>query len=110
MANSITYKKDTLHIGDTLDITYKFKDGEKERSQAFKGILMKIKGKDDENRMITVRKISKVGIGVERIIPLFSPNIVAIKISRLSSYKKSRLNFIRNLTETQVKRKLYRTK
>lgn len=110
MSNSIPYKKDVLNVGDTVSITYKFKDGEKERQQLFKGIILKINGATDENRMITVRKISKIGVGVERIIPLISPNLVDIKVDKKSTYVKSKLYFIRNLTEAEVKRKLYTAK
>src|SRR3989339_209923 len=107
MANSIPFRDISLHIGDTLNITYKFKDGEKERQQLFKGILLKISGSTSENRMITVRKISKIGIGVERIIPLLSPSLVEVKVVKNSSYTKSKLYFVRSLTEAEVKRKLY---
>lgn len=110
MANSVTYKTNPLHIGDTVSVTYKFKEGDKERQQIFKGIVINIKGKDEENRMITVRKISKIGIGVERIIPLLSPSLVDIKVMKNSNYTKSKLYFIRDLTEAEVKRKLYSKK
>jgi len=110
MSNSVLFKKEPLHIGDTLSVTYTFKEGEKSRQQLFKGILVKITGATEENRMITVRKISKIGIGVERIIPLISPNLVGIKVDKKSNYKKAKLYFIRNLTESEVKRKLYSTK
>lgn len=110
MSNSIAYKTNPLHIGDTVSVTYKFKEGEKERQQIFKGILINVKGKDDETRMITVRKVSKTGIGVERIIPLVSPNLVDIKVVKNSNYTKSKLYFIRDLTESEVKRKLYSKK
>lgn len=110
MANSVTYKTNQLHIGDTVSVTYKFVEGEKERQQIFKGILVNVKGKDDENRMITVRKISKTGVGVERIIPILSPNLVDIKVVKTTNYRKSKLYFIRDLTESEVKRKLYSKK
>ena len=73
MANSFTYKDKSFRIGSTVDITYKFKEGEKERKQIFKGILIQIKGATPQTKMITVRKISRSGVGVERIIPLISP-------------------------------------
>lgn len=111
MANSITYKTETLRIGDTVNVTYMFKEGEKERQQLFKGILVKVGGSNDENRMITVRKVSKTGIGVERIIPLLSPNLVDIKVVKKSLYNvRSKIYFVRDLTEAEVKRRLYRQK
>jgi large subunit ribosomal protein L19 len=107
MANSISYKETVLHIGDTLSLSYKIKEGDKVRLQIFKGVLINIKGNTDENRMITIRKISKIGIGVERIIPLASPHIASIKVDKKSNFKKAKLFFARGLTETELKRKLY---
>ncbi len=109
MANSFKYKDKTLCVGDTISINYKIKEGDKERSQLFKGILIKIKGDSEECRMITVRKISHMGIGIERIIPLFSPYISSITISKHSSSKKSKLYYIRGLTDQEIRKKLYST-
>lgn len=108
MANSIAYKDLNLSIGDTISINYKIKEGDKERIQLFQGILIKIKGNDNANRMITVRKVSKDGIGVEKIIPLESPHIDSIKVNKKSLYSKSKLFFIRSLSDRQVRFKLYR--
>jgi large subunit ribosomal protein L19 len=110
MANSINFKETDYKVGDTITINYIIKEGDKERQQLFKGILLKIKGDSDANRMITVRKISKVGIGVERIIPLASPFIGSIKLDKKSNYRKAKLLFIRDLSESQVRNKLYRQK
>jgi large subunit ribosomal protein L19 len=110
MANSVAYDNNTIKVGDTISIDYKFKDGEKERTQAFRGIIVKIAGKTPETRLITVRKISKIGIGVERLIPLASPNIVSLKLIRTGSNQKAKLYFIRDLTEAEVRNKLYRAK
>jgi len=107
MANSLKFNDITLTVGDTLSVTYRLKEGDKERQQVFKGVLIKINGSNVENRMITIRKISKIGIGVERIIPLMSPNIVKIKIDKEGRSTKSKLYFARNLTESQLKQKLY---
>ncbi len=108
MANSIKYKDADLTIGDTISINYKIKEGDKERVQLFQGILLRIKGNDKESKMITVRKVSKEGIGIERIIPLESPNIASITVDKKSLYSKSKLYFLRNLSDRQVRFKLYR--
>lgn len=107
MANAITYKEQHLQVGDTVRINYRIKEGDKERQQLFEGILIRIKGSDDSTRMITVRKISKTGVGVERIIPLSSPFISDIKMTKKSRFMKSRLYFVRNLSDQQLRRKLY---
>ncbi len=110
MANHIQYKDLNLNVGDTISIAYKIKEGEKERQQVFKGILIKIRGNDAINRMITVRKLSKSGIGIERILPLSSSNIASIKLDRKSNYRKAKLYFVRDLTDAELRRKLYSNK
>ena len=109
MANAINFKDKKISIGDTIAIDYRIKEGEnKERIQQFAGILINIKGKDENTRMITVRKTSKSGIGVERIIPLASPFIADIHIQKQSNYNKAKLYFIRDLSNKNMRRKLYR--
>ena len=110
MANVITYKDKQLGIGDTIAVDYKIKEGEKERIQVFEGILIKIRGCDDATRMITVRKISKIGLGVERILPLNSPFISNIKVVKTSNFSKAKLYFIRGLSQHKMKLKLYHSK
>lgn len=110
MANSFTYTDNTYKVGDMIDVDYKIKEGDKERLQTFKGILLKIKGDSLDNRMITVRKISDSGIGVERIIPLASPYIAKISLVKKSSYQKAKLYFLRNLSDQELRTKLYHVK
>lgn len=110
MANSIDFNKTVMKVGDTVSLEYKIKDGGKERIQTFKGILLMIKGSTPVTRNITIRKISKIGVGVERIIPLSSPNIVSLKVDKKSSFNKSKLFFIRDYTEGETRNKLYSIK
>ena len=111
MANAINYKETSLGIGDTVAVDYKIKEAEnKERIQQFSGIIIKIKGDSDATRMITVRKWSKSGTGVERIFPLFSPFIADIKVEKRSDFNKARAYFIRDLSNKKLRHKLYRTK
>lgn len=108
MANSITYKDTIFHIGDTIAVDYKIREADnKERIQQFAGILIKIRGASDETRMITIRKISKSGIGVERIFPLASPFIDTITLTKKSSFTKARAYFIRDLSGKKIRQKLY---
>lgn len=107
MAHSIKYKDETYQVGDTIKVNYRIKEGEKERIQLFEGILIKIRGNSEANRMVTVRKISKSGIGVERIIPLSSPFIESIVMGRKSRYNKAKLYFLEDLSDQQLRRKLY---
>ena len=110
MANSFEFNKTVMKIGDTISLEYKIKEGEKERTQLFKGILLMVKGNTPITRNITIRKMSKSGIGVERIIPLSSPNIVSLKVDKTSNYSKSKLFFIRDYTEAETRNKLYSVK
>ncbi len=111
MANTIQYNDKSFHIGDTVTVAYKIKDGDKERIQNFKGTLIKVRGDAPEQKMITVRRISNIGLGIERIFPLFSPHISNISLDKKTGYfKKAKLYFIRNLTGAELRRKLYRQK
>jgi len=110
MANSFVYNEHTYKVGDMIDIDYKIKEGDKERIQVFKGILLKIKGSSPATKMITLRKISNSGVGVERIIPLFSPYIAKISLIKKSNYQKSKLYFLQDLSEQELRTKLYHAK
>lgn len=110
MANKLTYQDNSYNIGDTITVDYKIKEGEKFRIQPFAGVLMKIRGMTDETRMITVRKMSKAGIGVERIFPVASPFIGAIKLTKKSENKKAKIYYIRELSDKKLRRKLYHSK
>jgi len=110
MARSFKYKEKIFSVGDTINVEYRIKEGGKERKQKFTGILLSIKGGSELNRMITVRKISKAGIGVEKIIPLSSPNVLDIKTIKETSSKKSKIYYIRNLSQQAVRAKIYSKK
>ncbi|PIP15353.1 50S ribosomal protein L19 [Candidatus Roizmanbacteria bacterium CG22_combo_CG10-13_8_21_14_all_35_9] len=110
MANSFAYKDKQYKVGDTISISYKIKEADKERTQLFKGILIKIRGNTPETRMITIRRMTRSKIGVERIIPLSSPYIKNITIVKKSKYQKAKAYFIRGLSDQQLRSKLYRSK
>ena len=95
--------------GDTVKVYLKIKEGDKERIQVFQGIVIS-KRKGGLRSSFTVRKISKTGTGVEKIIPLLSPYIAKMKLVKKSSYQKAKLYFIRDLTEQEVRTKLYQVK
>lgn len=91
-------------------MTYKLKEGDKERKQIFKGILIKARGSSPETKMITVRKISRSGIGVEKIIPLASPFLLDLKLVKKGLNRKAKIYYVRELSDQQLTRKLYRKK
>lgn len=107
MANSIKYNDKILAVGDTVSVSYKIREGDKERVQAFVGLLIKVKGNRPETKMITVRKISHSGIGVERIIPLSSPFLTSFKLVKKSSYTKAKAYFVRGFSDQHLRKKLY---
>ena len=66
--------------GDTITVSYKIVEGNKERVQSFRGVVIQIKG-SGKTKMFTIRKISN-GVGVERIFPLYSPHIESIEVNK----------------------------
>jgi len=80
--------------GDTVSVHYKIKEGNKERIQIFKGVVIQIKG-HGATKSFTVRKISE-GIGVERIFSVSSPNIDKVEINRLGKVRRARLYYLRD--------------
>lgn len=110
MANSFKHADQVYNVSDTVDVVYRIKEGEKERQQKFTGMVLQVRGKDEATRMVTIRKITRSGIGVERIIPVSSPFIASIKLAKKGNYKKSKAYFVRGLSDQQLRHKIYRHK
>ncbi len=110
MANSIVIDDKRIVVGDTVSLTYNFFEAGKQRRQVFKGILIKIQGKTPATRTVTVRKISRSGIGVEKIFPLSSPNLITIKLVKTGHARKAKLYYIRSLSNQDLTQALYRKK
>ena len=87
--------------GDTVKVHVKIIEGEKERIQVFQGAVISRKG-GGLNEMFTVRKVSG-GIGVERVFPLHSPNIIDIKPIRSGKTRRAKLYYLRERTGKGVK-------
>ena len=81
--------------GDTIEVYARIKEGEKERIQVFKGLVLKIQGLG-AGRSFTVRKIAN-GVGVERTFPFTSPAIDKVKVISHGHVRRSRLYYIRKL-------------
>ena len=71
----------SFKAGDTITVSYKIIEGNKERVQSFRGVVIQIKG-EGLTKMFTIRKISN-GVGVERIFPLYSPHIDSIEVNKV---------------------------
>ncbi len=82
--------------GDTLRVSVKVVEGTRERVQAFEGVCI-ARRNAGVNSSFTVRKIS-YGEGVERIFPLFSPNIVDIEVKRRGAVRRAKLYYLRGRT------------
>lgn len=82
--------------GDTVTVHYKIREGNKERVQGFRGVVIQRKG-GGATETFTVRKISS-GVGVERIFPLHSPFIDKIEINKLGKVRRARIFYLRKLT------------
>lgn len=83
--------------GDTITVTYRIKEGDKERLQKFRGVVLQISGATPFTRTFTVRKISG-GVGVERIFPFQSPFIESIEVNKVGHVRRARIFYLRNLS------------
>ena len=82
--------------GDTITVTYRIKEGDKERLQNFRGVVIQMSGATPLTRTFTVRKISN-GVGVERIFPYESPFIEKIEVNKYGKVRRARIFYLRNL-------------
>ena len=83
-----------FEIGDTVRVDVKIREGERERIQAFEGTVIAKKG-SGVAETFTVRRVS-YGVGVERVFPLHSPNVAAIKVVRHGKVRRSKLYYLRD--------------
>ncbi len=90
-----SYKKEIPHfnIGDTVSVSMKIKEGEKERTQVFTGIVIARKGGGIREAFM-VRKVS-YGVGVEKIFPIHSPLIEQIKVEKEGVVRRAKLYYLR---------------
>ena len=94
--NSVEVKQfPQFKAGDTITVTYKIKEGSKERLQSFQGVVIQRKG-GGPTATFTIRKISG-NIGVERIFPISSPSIEEIKVMRRGIVRRARIFYLRGL-------------
>jgi len=82
-------------VGDTLKIHFRIKEGDKERIQAYEGVLIAMSGRG-ASRTMTVRKMSH-GVGVERIFLITSPKVAKIEIVSPGRVRRAKLYYLRGL-------------
>ena len=81
---------------DTITVAYRIKEGNKERIQLYRGVVIRISGHGDKKRF-TVRKMSE-NVGVERIFPIESPFIDSITVNKIGKVRRAKLYYLRALT------------
>ena len=82
-----------FHVGDTVKVYGKIKEGNRERVQVFEGVVLKRQG-GGARETFTVRKSSN-GVGVEKTWPLHSPNVEKIEVVRFGKVRRAKLNYLR---------------
>jgi large subunit ribosomal protein L19 len=97
-------KMPDFRSGDVVKIHRKIIEGGKERIQIFEGIIVAIKGKQSSSPIITVRKVS-AGVGVEIIIPVFSPKISKIELVKRAKVRRAKLYYIRERSAKSLRMK-----
>jgi large subunit ribosomal protein L19 len=102
-------KIDYIKPGNTVRVWQKIKEGNKTRLQAFEGLVISHKHGEEQGATFTVRKSSE-GIGVERIFPVFSPNIEKVDLIKRAKTRRAKLYYIREKAAKEIKRKMKQTK
>ena len=86
----------SFRSGDTITVAYRIKEGNKERIQQYRGVVIRISGHGTKKRF-TVRKMSD-NVGVERIFPMESPFIESITVNKYGKVRRAKLYYLRALT------------
>ena len=82
--------------GDTITVYYEIKEGQKTRTQFYKGVVIQVKG-SGASKTFTIRKMSGT-VGVEKIFPINMPAIQKIEINKRGTVRRARIYYFRNLT------------
>ena len=95
-----------LNPGDTVRVSVRIVEGNKERTQAFEGTILKKRG-SGIGKTITVRKIFQ-GVGVERVFPVYSPRVEKITVVRRGDVKRAKLYYLRERSgkATRIRKKI----
>ena len=100
-AEQLKEKVDEFHVGDTVKVYGKIKEGNRERVQVFEGTVLKIQG-GSNRATFTVRKISN-GVGVEKTWPMHSPNVEKVEVVRRGKVRRAKLNYLRDRVGKKAK-------
>lgn len=91
-----------LQTGDVVRVYRKIKEGEKERTQVFEGMIIAIKGGQSSSPVMTVRKVS-AGVGVELILPMYSPMVEKIELVKRAKVRRAKLYYVREKTAKSLR-------
>ena len=91
----------SFNVGDTVKVSAKIKEGNRERTQVFEGTVLKMQG-TGVRATFTVRKISN-GVGVEKTWPLHSPIVESVVVVRRGKVRRAQLNYLRQRTGKAAK-------
>ncbi len=94
-AGELKKEAPAVRVGDTVRAHIRIVEGEKERTQVFEGVVIRLHGGGARETM-TVRKIS-FGVGVERILPLHSPRLVKVEVVKRAKVRRAKLYYLRDL-------------
>lgn len=97
-------KSAVWHAGDVVKVHLRIKEGAKERTQMFEGLIIAIKGGQSSSPTITVRKVTH-GVGVEMIVPILSKNVEKIELIKSAKVRRAKLYYVRSLTAKQSRMK-----
>ncbi len=92
--DSLKSKVPAIEVGDTVKVSVKIREGDKERIQAFEGTVIACKG-SGVSATFTVRRVS-YGVGVERVFPVHSPNVAKVEVIRHGRVRRSKLYYLRD--------------
>jgi large subunit ribosomal protein L19 len=97
-----------LHIGDTVKVNVRIREGGKERTQSYEGTIISMQ-RSGINRTVTVRRVFQ-GIGVERVFLVHSPRVESMTVTRLGRVRRAKLYYLRDRIgkATRVKQKIMR--
>ena len=93
-----------FHSGDVVKVFLRIKEGVKERTQMFEGLVIAVKGGQSSSPTITVRKVTH-DVGVEMIIPVGSKNVEKIELVKRAKVRRAKLYYVRTLTTKQSRMK-----
>lgn len=98
-------KKLDIRAGDTVKVWQKVQEKDKTRLQVFEGLVLAVKHGKEAGGTFTVRKTAS-GVGVEKIFPLYSPNVDKIEVVKRSKVRQAKLYHIRDKVAKEIRRQM----